>query len=190
MGGCARSVEVNWIPSHVGIRGNEMADTLARQGAQEPEVSHHIPAEVRQLLTHIRGHAETRRLQQVREARLGNSASARWHGDVCEAEGDARQQTPRGVTRLWEVVRARIRLGYPYKWQIGIATPDSEKQCRLCRQSEGHTLEHYLRECATVNPLREKCLVPSPTLAELAAHFVNILSQTLSSHPDFCAIDT
>lgn len=103
-------------------------------------------------------------------------------------EGDGEQQIRRGVSRKCEVVRARIRLGYPYAWQIGIASTEDKRKCRLCGAQDEHRLEHYLMDCDSVSDLRAKCTVPSPTLLCLGKHFVNILPETLREHPRFCDI--
>ena len=89
----------------------------------------------------MRHQLETRRKQQTREAQLGESLSARWLGEM--QEGDGEQQVRRGVSRRCEVVRSRIRLGYPYAWQIGIATTEEKRKCRLCGAQDEHSLEHY-----------------------------------------------
>ncbi len=80
----------------------------------------------------------------------------------------------------------------PYPWQLGFATSEEEEEedtrCRLCGAPEGHSLEHYLRDCARPSHLRKQCPTPSPTLPELAKHFIAILPQTLREYPKFCAI--
>ncbi|XP_045108585.1 uncharacterized protein LOC123503146 [Portunus trituberculatus] len=180
-----RLVTINWIPSHVGIRNNERADTLAKQGAHLPLVTINIPRSLRQLQGKIRHSAVLQRRRQEREAQAGDSISARWYAEVAAARPC---QTDQGESKRMEVVRSRIRLGYQYGWQLGIAATDEQKQCRLCRVRDGHTLQHYLRDCPRVRQQRDQCAVPSPTLAQLAIHFLDILPQTLRVHPNFCAI--
>ena len=181
-----RTITINWIPSHVGIRNNERADMLAKQGAQLPLVTIKIPRSLRYLQGKIRTRAVLRRQRQEREAQAGDSPSSRWYGEVAAA---ARLCHPsQGESRRTEVVRSRIRLGYQYGWQLGIAATEEQKQCRLCGERDGHALQHYLRDCPRVREQRNQCTVPSPTLAQLAVHFLDILPQTLRVHPNFCAI--
>ncbi|XP_045139251.1 uncharacterized protein LOC123520753 [Portunus trituberculatus] len=135
-----RLVTINWIPSHVGIRNNERADTLAKQGAHLPLVTINIPRSLRQLQGKIRHSAVLQRRRQEREAQAGDSISARWYAEVAAARPC---QTDQGESKRMEVVRSRIRLGYQYGWQLGIAATDEQKQCRLCRVRDGHTLQHY-----------------------------------------------
>ena len=143
-----RTVNINWIPSHVGIAGNEKADILAKWGAQDPALSLDIPRTQRQLQGNTKHQAETRRKQQESTERQGGNVSARWLREVTEG-------TPhhpyRGESRRCEVVRSRIRLGYPFGWQLGITTPEERRRCRVCDEDDGYTLEHYLRDCQPVN---------------------------------------
>ena len=38
-------VYLQWIPSHIGIKGNETADQLAKQGASLPQPQNPVPYE-------------------------------------------------------------------------------------------------------------------------------------------------
>ena len=58
----------------------------------------------------------------------------------------------------------------------------------MCDEDDGHTLEHYLRDCQPVNAVRVQCEVPDPTLTDLANHFLTVLPKTLSDFPKFCDI--
>ena len=179
-----RTVTLNWVPSHVGISGNEKADTLAGQAAQLPQVSLEVPRSLRQLRGIMRRRVETRRLGVPRAPQADTSASVRWLGEVSAAASTYPPSTQ--PTTRCEVVAARIRLGYPYGWQIGIVTQEGNKDCRSCGAENSHKLEHYLRDCVRVSHLRQQCPVPSPSLADLPAHFLNILPQTLKDCPSFC----
>ena len=42
-------ISISWIPSHVGIRGNERVDTLAKNGLSMDDINYHIPPDVSDL---------------------------------------------------------------------------------------------------------------------------------------------
>ena len=65
-----------------------------------------------------------------------------------------------GKNRLpWkDSVCTRLRMGYKYYWQLGIATSDSDKQCRLCAEPNSHTLHHYVLQCPSLSHCRQPSL--------------------------------
>ncbi|XP_063861791.1 uncharacterized protein LOC135101582 [Scylla paramamosain] len=176
-----RSVTLTWIPSHVGISGNE-ADALVKPAASDATVATVIPRTLNQLRGAVKAHAERQRQQEQHDQ---GSESVRWFRQVAAGCPPPARHYP---SRLCEVVTCRIRLGYPYPWQLGFATSEEETRCRLCGAPEGHSLEHYLRDCARPSHLRKQCPTSSPTLPELAKHFTAILPQILREYPKFCVI--
>ena len=141
-----------------------------------------IPRTLRQLKGAVRISNERQWQQELQDQ---DSASIRWFRQVAAGCPPPTRHSP---SRLCEVVASRIRLGYQYPWQLGLVTSEEETRCRLCGVVEGHKLEHYLRDCAHIGHLRQQCRTPSPTLPELAQHFIEHLPHILREHPNFCAI--
>ena len=135
MHGAGRSVTINWIPSHVGIVGNEKADALAREGVQQAVAGLHIPRTLSQLKRRTKETTETTRRHQTRDVQQAGSRSACWLSAMRAHSSSSGHHS--GRSRRCEVVTARIRLGYPYGWQLGIATSDELNQWR-CRV-QNHT---------------------------------------------------
>ena len=52
----ANSITITWVPSHVGIRGNEKADKLAQQGLKHPTIDHVVNRESSEITEDIKNH--------------------------------------------------------------------------------------------------------------------------------------
>lgn len=137
-----------------------------------------------QLKGRVMEEKEARRQQQIRAVQDGDSSRARKVRAVLD-EGDG-HLIHHGLSRRCEVVRSRIQLGYRYSWQVGIATPDDRRRCRLCAVCDGHDLIHYLCDCEEVCVLRAQYLVSDPSVTDFAIHFISILPHTLRERPQFC----
>ena len=64
---------------------------------------------------------------------------------------------PRCWSRLCELVKTRIKLGYRYIWEVNddICSPASASSfCHLCGGAKMHSLWHYVMECELVKEFR------------------------------------
>ena len=69
-------VALQWIPAHIGIRGNEMAYQLAREGRERSNPHHICPTEKSKLLSKIRR-------KPFSTARLEDTTQTRTHSISC-----------------------------------------------------------------------------------------------------------
>ncbi|MPC73157.1 hypothetical protein E2C01_067475 [Portunus trituberculatus] len=179
---CANVTTVAGPPATAATSATATTSTITTSAAWVTDFSSTTQAELAAIKLAV-DHARTSHKLDV----LINTDSARWIGEV--DTDDPRLPRLAHTTRRLELVRSRINLGYPYAWELEIATPEEKRRCRPCDEQNGHKLEHYLRGCECVNTLREKCNISNPTLPDLARHFLNILTETLSGHPKFCDIN-
>ena len=143
-----RTVVLNWIPSHVGLKGNDQADTAARVACAHPQVE----VNIRPSLTNTRALVRTTthgRAHQRYQQQLASSSSMRWYRTATDF-------TPiNGAlcsTRTIEVATHRLRLGYA---TIAERIPGGGTlTCRHCGATARKPLLHYLLRCPSTASLR------------------------------------
>jgi len=65
-----RNVTLVWIPSHIGIRGNELADRLANEGASRHAVDMHIGLEITEMYSAVDDYCRDKWQQECCDAHL------------------------------------------------------------------------------------------------------------------------
>ena len=141
-----------WIPSHVGVRGNEYVDSLAKQGTAREKVELFVAPEFKNEYSNIDIYIES--LWQ-REYSTNNTGTA--YRSLEPLVSGKLKFTDR--CRKKETMITRLRLGKcslkKYLYDIK-AHPDG--LCSSCQVPE--TIEHLLLECASSfipAKLRDKC---------------------------------
>ncbi|XP_076063282.1 uncharacterized protein LOC143038149 [Oratosquilla oratoria] len=144
-----RSVTLNWVPRHVGVPGNELADAAAEAARQRSEVDVVVPLNRNQLRLRTRALNQVQRFLQHRlEAEV--SERARWYRAVTDYEPLV---LPRSTSREVETLLFRLRLEDRCFWQIKSNPTPEERRCRHCSHPEA-TLKHYLKHCPATAFLR------------------------------------
>ena len=144
-----KQVEFHWIPSHIGIRGNDRADELAKAPLQHQDVDIIIRREIRDRYKDI--DEITRELWQTR---WDNETTGRHCYSIQPQVGKAAKYTNRNC-RKKEVIISRLRLGRcrlnAYLHDMDIHT---DGLCNTCDTRE--TIEHFLMSCQQQAILRIK----------------------------------
>ena len=169
---CAKNkinIEFMWAPSHVGIKGNERADKLAKGGANQQSYSKEVIS-----INQFRSMLISERKDEMRmafESELAESTSMKHYAnfkDIKHIYGKGKLfQGP--CDRL----AARIRLGHRKVWELdlekkGYASAEYSK-CNLCEKENANNLVHYVSYCDKLEPFRPKNL----KYHELCIYFCN-----------------
>ena len=177
-----RRVIINWIPSHVGLHGNERADELARRASSRPVVDYVVLPSIRQMKAKARHTTRTLACQAQRQAE-GTLRSAAWYAKTSGRSplNPTLQRCRRDATHLH-----RLRLGY--RTWAEINHPQEPRECEHCNQPSRQPLLHYLTECQATVGLRSPAAPPgAATPEETAARIVYNLTESRDPEP-FLAI--
>ena len=143
-----------WVPAHVGIRGNEKADHLAKRGSRIREPTVNVGTPWCEILAGIRKWREEERskwwtdredCRQTKRA-VGLAPAYKWSKELL--------RLPRKDVRLvvgW--ITGNCRFG---QHRFGVGGREA-RRCRFC-QEETETTEHILWECQAVEGRRRVLL--------------------------------
>ncbi|XP_027861616.1 uncharacterized protein LOC114137195 [Xiphophorus couchianus] len=127
-----------WIPSHIGIRGNELADKYAKQASKYSDIDILVPFSREEIKSIIKQKVKERWQRQWEEDRTG-----RWLYSIQRKVGAMRRT---GQNRKEETVISRLRFGHTRLnsnlFKIGKHRTGS---CDFCGQEE--TVKHVLLFC-------------------------------------------
>ena len=173
------------MPSHVGVRGNEIVDKLAKSGAAHEEVEIQIPAEVGDEHSLIDAYI-MKQWQTQYNSSIGGAAYRLIESDVSTktkfADKCRKKDTLISLLRLGKCLLNKY-LQEMHRHPDGL--------CQLCQEAE--TIEHLLlrcklydvaerlqNECATLAlPPSLTTILSSPKLVDLVFDLVRGLKRTL-----------
>jgi len=128
-----------YVPSHVGVRGNELADKAASLGTSCAEEAFEIPPSLSQIKRRIKTAVQTIASNR-REELLASSPTASWYNDAAANL----PPVPPKLPRRDQVNLHRLRLGYRCSWEINARV---DRDCVYCERTTDEPLLHYILEC-------------------------------------------
>ena len=163
-----KDIEVVWIPSHVGLEGNEHVDGLAKEATRLENV-----AQIGWELGEIKN--EIRKLGSLME-----ECKMEWLGSGIFLSGVKKETTRWKSTdqldRRNQIVIARLRTGHTHLthsfWMSGRNSPDI---CDYCNNSI-ISVNHILSECVSLRATRQLFNVNRESLSDDVKKNKNLMS--------------
>ena len=149
-----RQVTINWIPSHIGIMGNDKADELAKSTRHISNVQINIQPSISQIKKMIAPIIKKNMDDDIKFHANQGSPSANWY---LMSTGLTPHDITKHMPRELAVIMHRLRLGYKANWQIVARV---NKPCSHCDEETEHPLLHYLLDCPFTANLRGNRTLP------------------------------
>lgn len=174
------SVIFLWVPSHIGIGGNEKADKVAKKACEKERPEYDFGISRSQCKSVIKEYMKIREESNFRDLEYLYQ-SVRYFSELNKDHKPVYMY--KSLLRNIGMRYSRIKLGYKYSWEI-FNVEDIYKKCRVCKIPECHTLQHYLQDCVIIEKYRD---TEKGDIIEEAKRFLNIdlLSEIIYEHRGF-----
>ena len=177
-----RQVHINWIPSHIGIPGNEKADELAKTTKYIDRVQISLQPSRQQVKKLMEPITRSSITEDVKNRAQQGSQSARWY---LKATDLVPHPVVRDTPRWLAVTTHRLRLGYKANWEI---IENNIRPCAHCNLNTDTPLLHYLLECTETSDLHNEIDVPgnlhSQEALDTATKLVKHIVEDLQNYTD------
>ena len=139
-----KSIVLAWIPSHVGIDGNDMADELAKE-ALDSETTNNIKLPYTDYKPKIK---------QLVTSQWQNSWSEQTENKLYEIQPKLQPNTRTQLKRKDSVIYTRLKIGHTSLTHKYILTQNDKPFCVGCNTDL--TIKHILTNCTEFNTERKK----------------------------------
>lgn len=154
-------IVVIWIPSHIGIAGNELADQAAARAVHSNLSQVEVEITGADLKTHL--HTLTTQMWQ----REWDERTTKLN----EVKLTVQPSPNTNLTRKEEVIITRLRIGHTRYTHEYLLNKSEKPRCQMCQCPM--TVRHFLIECPLYNLQRHQCQIPD-NLIEILDENVNV----------------
>lgn len=162
-------VKFIWIPSHIGIHLNDIADYLAKEATHKENIDIESAMTIQAIKSQIRNIRNAWEIENLQNILDGGSASLSHYLYINEK---TRVTYGKGLTKI-DTLTMRLRLGYSYTWEY---VGKDGFSCKLCKDPGSHKLFHYIMNCPSLNEFRSDTI---DNMLDMIVYFINndVISQ-------------
>ena len=175
-------VHINWIPSHIGIPGNEKADELAKTTKYIDRVQITLQPSRQQIKRLMEPITKNSITEDVKSRAQQGFQSALWYTKATDL---LPHPVIRGTPRWLAVTIHRLRLGYKANWEV---IGNNIRPCAHCNLDTDTPLLHYLLEYTEISDLRNEIDIPGnlhdQQAKEAATKLVKHIAENIQNYTD------
>ena len=145
-----------WVPSHTGIRGNEMADEAARKGLELDVMPILVPSS--DYKQYISGY-----MMDCWQTEWSTLVDNKLH-KIKPTVGEW-PQCPSNLSRTQEIVLSRVRIGHTRLTHSYLMACENKPMCDTCNSVL--SVEHILSDCAKYSTERVSCFNGCDTISKI-----------------------
>ena len=151
-------VVIVWVPSHIGIPGNELADKTARSAITDPDSK-----AIKKSVTYDFGTFIKRKVLSTWQNEWSNSGSK-----LLEIKPSINPWQYWPSSRKSQVILCRLRIGHTKTTHEYLISKSETPKCNICQQTI--SVKHILIDCPVYNIQRQRSCLRNTLYAILNKH--------------------
>lgn len=160
---------IQWIPSHIGLAGNEQADRLAKKGAHLIQPERQVPYQTAKNII-----KQAFREEWMNEWARGNTGRTVYsHMSTTKPKDNLKLLNRNDQTTIFRLRTQHV----PLNQYLNRINPEHLPLCPLCDHYQ-ESVEHFLLLCPNLKDLRKQLLPPIPSLENTLYSEANQLLNT------------
>ncbi len=164
----SKKTKLIWTPSHIGISGNEFADSAARSAGKAAYLNFHTtePKDLSNYIAHSL--AEKKEIEWQQDP----------HRYVTLNPKGTRATYPRTTPRQQSTIMVRLRIGHSKLTHEHLLTGTPKKPCPFCKGLL--STDHLIHDCKKLKSTRERIfgqVAPSDLLTNITKTNIDIINQ-------------
>ena len=162
-------VNLQWIPGHIGIQGNETADKLAREGAAKEQPD--TPLDMQTTKRILQNNSKEEWMNRWAQGKTGRAVYREMNHPKKNDNINKLKRAEQSTIFQWRTTHARVNFHH------NRLNPQHAPLCRNC-DAPYETVSHVLLECPSLQHLRRELLPPQPSIQNTLYGTCTQLSKT------------